>query len=173
MLTRPLASISLAFVLAISGPAWSSDTDMAKSYAELLAKSYAELFAPVQGAGAGKALHLVTPEAFLDKVKAKEPFVVLDVRTPAETYVYGVTLPGALIIPINELFTAPNLARIPTDKTVVVLCLSGTRATAAGTALRHIGFENVYILKGGYKALVAYAGPKEANTPLEAATPKK
>ena len=173
MLTRPLACISLAFVVAISGPAWSSDTDMAKSYTELLAKSYAELFAPVQGAGAGKALHLIKPDAFLEKVKAKEPLVALDVRTPAETGVYGVTLPGALMIPINELFTPANLARIPTDKTVVVVCLSGTRATAAGTALRHIGFENVYILKGGYKALVAYLSPKEANTPLEPATTRE
>jgi 3-mercaptopyruvate sulfurtransferase SseA len=76
-------------------------------------------------------------------------------------------LPGALVIPINELFTDASLARIPTDKTVIVLCKSGTRATAAGTALRHIGFENVYILKGGYKALIAYMGPKEANTPQE------
>ena len=99
--------------------------------------------------------------------------VALDVRTPAETGVYGVTLPGALMIPINELFTPANLARIPADKTVVVLCLSGTRATAAGTALRHIGFENVYILKGGYKALTAYMGPKEANTPLQPNTPTK
>jgi 3-mercaptopyruvate sulfurtransferase SseA len=65
---------------------------------------------------------------------------------------------------MNELFTDAGLARIPTDKTVIVLCKSGTRATAAGTALRHIGFENVYILKGGYKALIAYMGPKEANT---------
>jgi rhodanese-related sulfurtransferase len=167
MLTRLLAAISLVFAVAFSGPAWSSDTEMAKSYAELLAKSYAELFAPVKGAGAGKALHMVKPDVFLDKVKAKEPLVALDVRTPAETAVYSVTLPGALVIPIDELFTGANLARIPTDKTVVVLCLSGARATAAGTALRHIGFENVYVLKGGFKALVAYMGPKEANTPHE------
>ena len=120
MLTRLLTSISLAFVVAISGTAWSSDSDMAKSYTELLAKSYAELFAPVKGAGAGKALHLVKPDAFIEKVKAKEPLVVLDVRTPAETGVYGVTLSGALMIPISELFTPANLARIPTDKTVIV-----------------------------------------------------
>ena len=173
MLPRLLANISLAFFVALSGPAWSSDSDMAKSYAELLAKSYSELFAPVQGAGAGKALHLLTPEAFLDKVKANEPLLALDVRTPAETGVYSVTLPGALMIPINELFTPANLTRIPTDKTVVVFCLSGTRAMAAGTALRQIGFENVYILKGGYKALVAYMGAKEANTPLPPPTPTK
>jgi len=47
------------------------------------------------------------------------------------------------------------------------------RATAAGTALRHIGFENVYILKGGFKALTDYMGPKEANTPPAGMSPVK
>ena len=74
---------------------------------------------------------------------------------------------------MNELFTEANLARIPTDKAVVVLCKSGTRATAAGTALRHIGFENVYVLKGGFKALTGYLGPVEANTPLKPDTARK
>lgn len=157
MLTRLITITLLAVTLAIGGPAWSYDADMAKSYANI--------FAPVKGAGAGKALHLIKPDAFLNKVIAKESVVVLDVRTPAEVVVVTSILTDSLPIPINELFSEANLARLPTDKTVVVLCKSGTRATAAGTALRHIGFENVYILKGGYKALINYMGPKEANTP--------
>jgi len=157
MLTRLITITLLAVTVAIGGPAWSYDADMAKSYANL--------FAPVKGAGAGKALHLMKPDAFLNKVKAKESVVVLDVRTPAEVVVVTSILTDSLPIPINELFSEANLARLPTDKTVVVLCKSGTRATAAGTALRHIGFENVYILKGGYKALINYMGPKEANIP--------
>lgn len=156
MLIRLLTTISIAVSLAFTSPAWSYDAAMAESYAAL--------FAPVKGAGAGKALHLMKPDAFLNKVKAKEPIVVLDVRTPAEIIVFTSILSDSLPIPMNELFAEANLARIPTDKTVVVLCKSGTRATAAGTALRHIGFKNVYVLKGGYKALASYMGPKEANT---------
>lgn len=125
--------------------------------------------APVKGAGAGKALHLIKPDAFLEKVKKHEPLVALDIRTPAETGVFSATLPGTLVIPVNELFTETNLARIPTDKNVIVICKSGTRATAAGTALRHIGFENVYVLKGGFKALIGYMGSKEANVPFKKA----
>jgi len=164
MFTRPLTTILLAIAIVFAGPAWSYDSAMAESYADL--------FAPVKGAGAGKALHLIPPDVFLNKVKAKEPLVVLDIRTPAETGVYSVTLPGSLVIPVNELFRGANLVQIPTDKTVVVICLSGTRASAAGTALRHIGFDNVYILKGGFKALTGYLGPKEANTPLKPAVKK-
>jgi len=165
MLTRLLTTIPLVIAVALATPAWSYDTAMAESYAKL--------FAPVKGAGAGKALHLMKPNAFLNKVKAKEPLVALDVRTSAEIGVFTSILPGSLMIPMNELFTEANLARIPTDKAVVVLCKSGTRATAAGTALRHIGFENVYVLKGGFKALIAYMGPKEANTPPSPVPVKK
>jgi rhodanese-related sulfurtransferase len=156
MLKHLLTTITLATAVTFAGPAWSYDAEMAASYAKL--------FAPVEGAGAGKALHLMKPDAFLNKVNAKESLVTLDVRTPAEVSVFTSIMPGSLAIPISELFSEDNLARIPTDKTVVVLCKSGTRATAAGTALRHIGFENVYILKGGFKALTGYMGPKEANT---------
>ena len=159
MLKHLLTITLLAVAVTITGPSWSYDAAMAESYAKL--------FAPVKGAGAGKALHLMMPDAFLTKVKAKESVVALDVRTPAEIGVFTSILPGSLTIPVNELFTEANLARIPTEKTVVVLCKSGARATAAGTALRHIGFENVYVLKGGFKALIAYMGPKEANTPLK------
>jgi len=165
MLTHLATTFLLAITVAFAGPAWSYDAAMAESYAKL--------FAPVKGAGAGKALHLIKPDAFLNKVKAKESLVALDVRTLAEIGVFTSILPGSLMIPVNELFTEANLARIPTDKTVVVLCKSGTRATAAGTALRHIGFENVYVLKGGFKALIAYMGPKEANTPLKPEPVKK
>ena len=165
MLTRILTTTLLAVAVAFAGPAWSYDTAMAESYAKL--------FAPVKGAGAGKALHLIKPDSLLNKVKAKEPLVILDIRTPAETGVYSVTLPGSLMIPVDELFTEAKLALIPTDKTVVVVCMSGTRATAAGTALRHIGFENVYVLKGGFKALTGYLGPVEANTPLKPDTARK
>ena len=165
MLTRILTTTLLAVAVAFAGPAWSYDTAMAESYAKL--------FAPVKGAGAGKALHLIKPDSLLNKVKAKEPLVILDIRTPAETGVYSVTLPGSLMIPVGELFTETKLSLIPTDKTVVVVCMSGTRATAAGTALRHIGFENVYVLKGGFKALTGYLGPVEANTPLKPDTARK
>ena len=165
MLTHLSTTLVLVLGLIMAVPAWSYDTAMAESYANL--------FAPVKGAGAGKALHLMKPDALLNKIKAKEPLVSLDVRTPAEIGVFTSILPGSLMIPMNELFTEANLARIPTDKTVVVLCKSGTRATAAGTALRHIGFENVHVLKGGFKALIAYMGPKEANSPLKLEPDKK
>lgn len=161
IMKRLPASIVLAMTIVFSAPAWSWDRAMAESYARL--------FAPVQGVDAGKALQLMSPEDFVAKVKAGTPLTVLDIRTPAETAIYGMTLPDTLVIPVNELFTGANLDRIPTDRTVVVICVSGTRAASAGIALRHVGFGNAYVLKGGFKSLVNYLGAKEANTPPPAA----
>jgi len=76
------------------------------------------------------------------------------------------TLPGSMRIPASELFLPQNLERIPQDKTVVIVCKSGIRATAMGTALRHVGFDNVYLLRGGIMSLSKYLGPKQANPPL-------
>lgn len=135
------------------------------AYNQELAASYEKLFEPVAGAKAGKALHLVSPEAFIENLKKGKQYVALDVRTPAEFSVYTMALAGSMSIPVDQLFKAENLARLPRDSTILVVCKSGTRATAVGTALRHIGFDNVYILKGGFKALSAYLDPKSANTP--------
>lgn len=157
MFRKYLTLAAAAALLFTSAAAW--------SYDESLAASYARLFSPVMGEGAGKALHLMTAEAFLNKVRMGDRVVTLDIRTPAETCVFTTALANNLVIPLNELFIAENLARIPVDTPVLVLCKSGTRATAAGTALRHIGFDNVFILKGGFKALNDYLDAKTANSP--------
>ncbi len=138
----------------------------AADYDAALAASYARLFAPVSGAGAGKALHCITPEKFLQDIQACKPLVSLDVRTPNESGVVGITLPQSLAIPVSQVFEPENLARLPRDPALVVICQSGIRASAVATALRHIGFDNAYILKGGLKALAAYLDPKNANPPL-------
>jgi rhodanese-related sulfurtransferase len=157
MFNRVVGLAAVAGCLVLAGPVGAYDED--------LAASYARLFEPVAGAKAGKSLHLMKPDVLVTRVKAGESVVMLDVRTPAETALFTATVPGALSIPLNRLFTTENLARVPTDTPVVVLCKSGTRATAAGVALRHIGFDNVFILKGGFKALNAYLDPRTANLP--------
>ena len=149
--------IALTGILAISlsSAAWSYDAKMAQSYAKL--------FSPVVGAKVGKALHFVKPEAFITDIQQGKKFVMIDVRTPAESAIYTFALPNTLTIPADQLFKPENLARIPTDKPVMIVCKSGTRAAVMGTSLRHIGFNNISILKGGFQALISYYGPKEAN----------
>ena len=159
MLSRIITSVlGAGLALVASAPAF--------SYDHAMAQSYAELFAPVKGAKAGKQLHLMPPDVLVAKVRAGEPLIGLDVRTPNEAGMFTAAMPGSLAIPMNELFKAENLDRLPVDRPIVVLCKSGTRASAVGTALRHVGFDNVYILKGGFKALSAYLDAKTGNQPL-------
>lgn len=140
------------------------------AYNPELAASYERLFEPVVGAQAGKALNLIKPEAFVEDLKRGKPFVTIDIRTWAEAEIFTMILPGSMVIPVNELFRPKNLVRLPREKPIVIVCKSGTRATAAGTALRHIGFNNVYILAGGFKGLNLYLDQKTANLPPK---PKK
>jgi rhodanese-related sulfurtransferase len=135
----------------------------------LMARQFAFLFQGVDGPQAGKALHLMKPAELVTRLKRGERIIALDVRTPAEAAVYGMTLPETLAIPINRLFMPENLRRVPRDRLVLVVCKSGTRATAAGTALRAVGFSNVYVLKGGLAALGDYLSPVTANAPVAAA----
>jgi rhodanese-related sulfurtransferase len=139
---------------------------VASGYDAALAASYAELFERAAAAKTGKALHLMKPDRLLKDLQAGKEIIALDVRTPNESDLLRITLPGSMQMPINEVFLAENLDRIPHDKTVVVVCKSGTRATAVGTGLRHVGFDNVYILKGGLTALSGHLDAKNANPPM-------
>ena len=138
----------------------------AAGYDRTLADTYAQIFATVKGPKAGKQLHLVKPDQFVKEVRQGKSYVMIDIRTPGETRFMKVNLPGHLVIPLAELFQHENLAKLPTDKPLVVVCQAGDRANAAATALRQIGFKNTYVLKGGIAGLSAYLGPKQANMPL-------
>ncbi len=135
----------------------------AQAYNAELANSYQTLFTQVKGGAAGKHIGLMPVSAFINDVKAGKDMVAIDIRTPAEMDVFGLTLPHSMSIAADQIFIKENLAKIPKDKPVVIVCKSGARATAIGTGLRHIGFTNVKILKGGMKSLSAYMGPKEIN----------
>ncbi len=138
----------------------------AVAYDHGLADAYADMFAPVKGAKAGKHLQLMKPVQFVNAIKAGKKFVAIDIRTPAETQFVTTVLPGSMVIPLAQLFQHENLAKLPTDTPIIVMCKSGARATAAAIGLRRIGFTRTYVLKGGLKGLIGYMGPKEANQPL-------
>lgn len=139
-----------------------SITTSVSAYDQALAESYAAFFADVDGAGAGKAMHFITPEAYIDGVKAGKGYIALDVRTEKESALFGLRAENGLTIPANTLFQKENLEKLPTEKPIVVICKSGARASGVGTALRHLGYGNVYILKGGFQGLSQYYGPKQA-----------
>jgi rhodanese-related sulfurtransferase len=95
-----------------------------------------------------------------EMIKKKEDFVILDVRTPQEQSITGITWKNTLNIPMHEVFKPENLNKLPKDKKIVVICHSGNRATAVVTGLRAIGFNNAYVFRGGIKELADAVVPK-------------
>lgn len=95
-----------------------------------------------------------------EMIKKKEDFVILDVRTPQEQSITGITWKNTLNIPMHEVFKPENLNKLPKDKKVVVVCHSGDRAAAVVTGLRAVGFNNAYQFKGGIKELADAVGRK-------------
>ena len=150
MLIATVAGLSLL----LSSNVWSYDDEMAKSYDKL--------FSICSGSIVGKNLNLIKPEGLVKDLMAGKEIVILDVRTPEETDLVKVALPNSLTIPVDQVFKSENLAKIPTDKPVVVMCKGGGHSIAVGTALRHIGFHNVYMLMGGIAGLTKYYGPAQA-----------
>lgn len=129
---------------------------------ERLAKTYEEFFAAFEEQKVQEALHLLPPEKVIEAIKEQQDVLLLDVRTKQEQSIVGLTYKESLSLPMNEVFRPGNLARIPTDRKVIVTCQSGVRCTVIALSLREIGFENVYAMKGGLAALMEYLTPKTA-----------
>ena len=141
----------LAMML-ISSTTWSFD--------QALAGSYAKYFQPFDGKATSRELHFIKAPDFVNAIKNGEKIFVLDIRTPAETAIVAMGVNDKLAIPMNQVFSPETFAKLPTDRKIVVVCKAGIRAMAIATALRHTGFDNVYVLKGGIAGLAKYVVPK-------------
>lgn len=150
-----IASSVLLIAAAIAGRS-------AAAYDEGLATTYEQFFASFDEQQTAKALHLMTPQQIMEAIKKGDDIVLLDVRTEREQSLLGLTHPATLHMPMNEVFKRENLAKIPTGKKVIVTCQSGVRCTVIALALRNVGFDNVFSMKGGLVEMMKFLNPKTA-----------
>ena len=102
----------------------------------------------VQGAShasatSGKAWLITAPAVYAnlnDGYTGNDPFI-LDVRA-ADTYAKG-HVPGAVNIGWRDVCKEENLAKLPTNKQIVVYCYTGHTATQVVGALNTIGYDAV------------------------------
>ncbi len=81
----------------------------------------------------------VWPDDLLAALKRCDAVVVIDVRDAA-SYRAG-HIPGAVNIPLAELFEPANLARLPTDGTrIVTSCVTGHTGSMAASVLAALGY---------------------------------
>lgn len=104
----------------------------------------------------------ITAEETMKMLREDKKFTLLDIRTQGEHSVISISANNSIYIPIKDLFKKENLDKLPTDKTIVVVCHSGTRATLAAIGLKQVGIKNTRVLKGGLVALANANDPKNA-----------
>ncbi|MBY6277928.1 sulfurtransferase TusA family protein [Symbiobacterium thermophilum] len=83
--------------------------------------------------------HMLSNEQLAEKIK-DDSVAIIDVREPAE-YAFG-HIPGAISVPLGEL--EDHIHELPKDKTIYVVCRTGTRSDLAAQKLTEKGFTNVW-----------------------------
>lgn len=87
---------------------------------------------------------------------------LLDVRTVGEHSVVSIGLKNSLFIPIESLFKAENLKKLPLDQPILIVCHSGVRALLAAAGLKQIGIKDVRVVKDGIAGLAKADSAKNA-----------
>jgi rhodanese-related sulfurtransferase len=106
----------------------------------------------------------------------KTDFVIVDVR-PDPPGQKGGKMPGAIYIPYNEVLKAENLKKLPKDKKLILVCVTGQTQNLPMLVLRAMGYD-AYTMAFGHAAWIkGYIGAEfmqkaiqnagEKNFPLE------
>ena len=98
-----------------------------------------------QAAGDAQFKELTAREAN-EVINTRKP-LVLGVRTPREFY--SGHLPGATLIPLQQLSERLSEIRQYRDKEIIVYCRSGNRSTVASEILIEKGFKKILNVRGG------------------------
>jgi len=111
------------------------------------------IFSPIDyeqfcGGQADLAIPAMSVQKLKEKMDAREPFDLIDVR---EAFEYEIArIDGAKLIPLGEI--AGRADELKREQMIVVHCHSGARSAEAVRLLQQRGFTNVYNLEGGIEA---------------------
>jgi sulfur-carrier protein adenylyltransferase/sulfurtransferase len=111
------------------------------------------IFSPIDyeqfcGARNEEAIPTMSTHELKQKMDAREPFELIDVR---EAFEYEIArIDGAKLIPLGEI--AERVSELQRERPIVVHCHSGRRSAEAVRLLQQRGFANVYNLEGGIDA---------------------
>ena len=100
-----------------------------------------------QEAAAGST---ITVDELKDMMDAGKDFELIDVREPNEYEI--VSIPGATLIPKDEILSGRALAQLPNDKPIVLHCKTGVRSAEALAAVKNAGFKDAVHVQGGVTA---------------------
>jgi adenylyltransferase/sulfurtransferase len=110
--------------------------------------------AEAQQAAAGST---ITAEELKELLDSDKPTYLVDVREPAEWEI--VRIPGATLIPKDDILRGDALATLPHDKQIVMYCKSGVRSAETLAAVKNAGFSDAVHVQGGVTAWVNQVDP--------------
>jgi adenylyltransferase/sulfurtransferase len=94
----------------------------------------------------------ITASELKDLIDSEKPIYLVDVREPAEWEI--VRIPGATLIPKDEILRGDALASLPQDKQIVMYCKTGVRSAETLAAVKNAGFSDAVHVQGGVTAWV-------------------
>ncbi len=83
-------------------------------------------------------------------IDSGKDFELIDVREPNEYEI--VSIPGAKLIPKDEILSGAALSRLPQNKPIVLHCKSGARSAEALAVVQAAGFGDAVHVQGGVLA---------------------
>jgi molybdopterin/thiamine biosynthesis adenylyltransferase/rhodanese-related sulfurtransferase len=99
----------------------------------------------------------ITPLELKDLIDAEKPIFLVDVREPAEWEI--VSIPGATLIPKDEILRGDALASLPQDRQIVMYCKTGVRSAETLAAVKAAGFRDAVHVQGGVTGWVKQVDP--------------
>jgi molybdopterin/thiamine biosynthesis adenylyltransferase/rhodanese-related sulfurtransferase len=107
-----------------------------------------------QAAAAGST---ITARELKELLDSDKPTYLVDVREPAEWEI--VRIPGATLIPKDEILRGDALADLPQDKQIIMYCKTGVRSAETLAAVKNAGFSDAVHVQGGVTAWVNQVDP--------------
>ncbi|NDF24510.1 MAG: MBL fold metallo-hydrolase [Thaumarchaeota archaeon] len=89
---------------------------------------------------------VISGDNLWNSIKSDSDVFLLDVREPQEFAEYRI--PGAINIPLSQLFMPSSQSQLPKDKKIVTICSHGNRSMVATFALAQNGLESTSLVGG-------------------------
>jgi molybdopterin/thiamine biosynthesis adenylyltransferase/rhodanese-related sulfurtransferase len=99
----------------------------------------------------------ITASELKELLDSDKPIYLVDVREPAEWEI--VKIPGATLIPKDEILRGDALAGLPQDKQIVMYCKTGVRSAETLAAVKNAGFRDAVHVQGGVTGWVKQIDP--------------
>lgn len=128
------------------------------AFSSVQAADMAEALSAVLSQGPANGFWQVSADDLLGWINAKKTdFLVVDVRANPQDYKAG-HIPGSIAIPVQDILKADSLKKLPKDKKIVLVCVTGQTQNLPVVALRALGY-NAHTMKFGYAAWIkGYGG---------------